>query len=310
MNVLRGVFLAGSHSPWLSRRAMRHRFVRRAVSRFMPGETLDDALRAARTLGDQGCATILTHLGENVTDRDEAATVARHYLEVAERIRGAGLDAEISVKLTQLGLDLGRDLAVDHLRRIAQAARGLPGRVWVDMESSSYTDATLDVFRCVRKTEANVGVCLQAYLRRTGDDLESLLPLGPPIRLVKGAYDEPPAVAFRRTREVDESFMALADRLLSEDARRAGAWLAAGTHDPAMIRSLKERAASRGLPRDAFEFAMLYGIRRAEQLRLAHEGHRIRVLVSYGAHWFPWYMRRLAERPANVLFVVRGMLGS
>ncbi len=310
MNLLRSVLLAGSQSVWLRRQATRHGSVRRAVSRFMPGETLDDALRAATALRELRIGTILTHLGENVTDRAEAEAVTRHYVQMAERVRSAGLDAEISIKLTQLGLDVSPDLAHDNLSCIARRAHQLGNRIWIDMESSAYTDATLAVFRRVRPSQDNVGVCLQSYLRRTSSDLETLLPLGAPIRLVKGAYDEPRRIAFRSKREVDQSFFALAARLLSEEARRAGVWLAVGTHDPMLIRRVQALAASQGVARDALEYAMLYGIQRPEQLRLAREGYRIRVLISYGAHWFPWYMRRLAERPANVLFAVRGLLGA
>ena len=310
MNLIRSALLAGSQSTWLRRQATRRRALRRAVSRFMPGETLDDALRAAATLGDLGLGVILTHLGENVTDQAEAEAVTRHYAEMAERLRTAGLDAEISIKLTQLGLDVSPDLAHDNLSRVAARAEPLGHRVWIDMESSAYTEATLAILRRVRGARNNVGICLQSYLRRTASDVETLLPLGTPIRLVKGAYDEPARIAFRTRREVDESFFTLATRLLSDEARRAGVWLAVATHDVKLIARVEGLAASRGLPRDALEYAMLYGVQRAEQLRLARRGCRTRVLISYGAYWFPWYMRRLAERPANVLFAVRSLLRS
>ena len=308
MSVMRAALLAGSQSEWLRRRAMRSGSVRRAVTRFMPGETLEDALGAALALRAQGMGAILTHLGENVTDRAEADAVARHYLEVLERVQAAGVDAEVSVKLTQLGLDLALETACEHVGAIAERARPLAGRVWIDMEATPYTDRTLEVFRRVRATHDNVGVCLQAYLRRTAADLEALLPLGPAIRLVKGAYREPEALAFARKHEVDENFFALTRRLMSAEALGAGAWLAAGTHDPRLLARIEAHAAERGVARDRFEFALLYGIQRAEQSRLAGAGYRIRVLVSYGTHWFPWYMRRLAERPANLLFAARGIL--
>ncbi|HEY3216397.1 MAG TPA: proline dehydrogenase family protein [Candidatus Eisenbacteria bacterium] len=308
MNLLRSALIAGSQNAWLRKQASRRRSLRRAVSRFMPGETLDDALRAAGALRDLGMGAILTHLGENVRGRAEAEAVTRHYFEVIERVRAMELDAEISVKLTQLGLDVSPDLAHDNLARVASCAQPLGNRVWIDMESSAYTDTTLVALRHVRGSRANVGVCLQSYLRRTASDLEALLPLGVPIRLVKGAYDEPPRLAFRSKRQVDESFMALAARLLSDEARRAGVWFAAATHDPKLIRRVEALAASQGVAKTAYEFAMLYGVQRAEQLRLARAGCRLRVLISYGAYWFPWYMRRLAERPANVLFAVRSLL--
>ena len=309
LSVLRVALLAGSQSAWLRRRATRSRFVRRAVSRFMPGETLDEALVACRGLVDRGKGAILTQLGENVTDATEAQAVERHYLSVLERLRAEKLDIEISVKLTQLGLDLSFENACDHVRAIAGRARESGVRVWIDMEATPYTESTLEVFRRVRATHDNVGVCLQAYLRRTAADVEALLPIGPAIRLVKGAYQEPESLAYTHKREVDESFFTLTCRLLSADALAAGTWLALGTHDPRLIARIEAHAAGSGVARDRFEFALLYGIQREQQARLAAAGYRVRVLVSYGSHWFPWYMRRLAERPANVLFALRGIFG-
>jgi len=275
----------------------------------MPGETLDEALRAATVLGGENMGVILTHLGENVTGRSEADAVARHYAEMVDRLIASGLDAEVSVKLTQLGLDLSPDLALEHASALAARAAGLRGRFWIDMEGSAYTEVTLDLYRRLRQEHERVGVCLQTYLRRTASDLESLIPMGAGVRLVKGAYDEPPAIAFRSRQEVDEAFFTLSCRLLDPAARAAGAWLTAGTHDPRLIARIEAHADAGGVPRDAFEFALLFGIGRAEQARLAGSGRRVRVLVSYGEYWFPWYMRRLAERPANVGFVFRKMIG-
>ncbi len=309
MNILRAVLLAGARSRWLREKAVRLRFVRRAVSRFMPGEDLDDALAAGRALRDRGLGAVLTCLGENVADRGETEAVVRHYVEALQRIRAAGLDAEISVKLTHLGLDLDPDLALANLAALAASAADLNNRVWIDMEDGRYTGVTLELFRRLRRERDNVGVCLQSYLRRTASDLDDLIPLGAAVRLVKGAYQEPPDLAFRRKRDVDENYFALAARLLGEDARRAGVWAAFGTHDRRLIRRVTAHAAAAGIPKGGFEFELLYGIQTAEQVRLAGEGHRVRVLISYGAFWFPWYMRRLAERPANVLFVLRNLAG-
>jgi proline dehydrogenase len=309
MSPVRGLLLAASSNRWLAEQATRRRFVRRAVSRFMPGERFDDALAAATALADQGIDTIVTQLGENITSPDEATAVVRHYEQVLDRLAASNLECEVSVKLTQLGLDLSRDLAVGHTRALAERAGALGRRLWIDMESSDYTDATLDVYRTLRGGGANVGVCLQAYLRRTKADLESLLPLAPAIRVVKGAYREPAAIAFASKAEVDASFFDLCRRLLEEPVRRTGAWLAAATHDVSLVRRIEDHAAAAGVPGDAWEYAMLYGIQRAEQARLAGQGRRVRVLISYGSHWFPWYMRRLAERPANVWFVVKNLFG-
>jgi proline dehydrogenase len=309
MSLMRSVLLAASQNPWLRDRATRSPLVRRAVTRFMPGESLEAAIAATRYLGGRGLGTILTHLGENLTQRSEAQAVTAHYLEVLDRVHESQLDAEVSVKLTQLGLDLDPALACEGVRTIARRAQELGNRVWIDMEDSHYTDRTLELFRAVRSSHSNVGVCLQTYLRRTPADLESLLPLGPAIRLVKGAYREPAPIAFPRKRDVDENFFTLSARLLGPEARNAGAKLTVGTHDLALIDRVRAHAAALRVPRDGFEVAMLYGIQREAQLRIAREGARTRVLISYGSSWFPWYMRRLAERPANLLFVARNVFG-
>ena len=307
MSVMRSVLLAASQNQWLRQRAPRFWFVRRTVSRFMPGETLDDALSAACELKKQWIGTVFTHLGENITDPAEAERVTRHYLEVLSRVSALGLDTEVSVKLTQLGLDLDQEVCYANLTRIVERA-GANSVVWIDMEASNYVDLTLELYRRARLAYPNVGVCLQAYLYRTANDLAALLPLGPAIRLVKGAYKEPPDRAFPHKKDVDENFFALAERLLREKARRAGVRVAIATHDRKLIKRAIQLAESGQLPKNSFEFQMLYGIQRAEQLRLAREGWRSIVLIAYGNYWFPWFMRRLAERPANVLFVARNLL--
>lgn len=306
--MMRSALLWASTNPFLARRLPRYGFVRRATRRFMPGENLADALDAAQRLRDAGMPTTFTLLGENVTTADEADVVEAHYLEVLEAVRARGLDTEVSLKPTQLGLDLGADGARRRLERIVRACD--PGSlVWVDMESSAYVDVTLDLFRSVREDHENVGLCVQTYLHRTEADLESLLPLRPAIRLVKGAYKEPPSVAFPRKAEVDRNFVRLAGLLLrARKDGRAGRPVM-GTHDPRMIAEAARLAHELDLPKDAWEVAMLYGIQVPEQERLARAGHPMRVLVAYGAHWFPWYMRRLAERPANVWFVLKQLAG-
>jgi len=309
MNPVRGLLLAGSHSDWLRRQATRRTFVRRAVSRFMPGETIDEALQAAATLRAAGMGVILTNLGENVADRAEADAAAAHYLQLVDRLRHTELDAEVSIKLTQLGFDVSPALADEHLFRIAERTRAHGSRLWIDMESSAYTEGTVAAYRRIRGASFDVGIALQAYLRRTRADLESLLELGPAVRLVKGAYDEPAHLVFPRKQDVDRNFLELAATLLSPEARRAGAWLTAGTHDAALIGRIEAAASSAGCPPEGYEVAMLFGIGRAEQERLVRDGRRLRILISYGAYWFPWYMRRLAERPANLMFVLRNVLG-
>ena len=306
MAIMRSVLLACSQSRWLREQAPRHVFMRRAVARFMPGESVEDALAAAAELGKKSIGSVLTHLGENVSDPAEAERVTHHYLEVLERIRAMNLNTELSVKLTQLGLDLDHELCYSNLERIIQHADE-KGVVWIDMEASNCVDVTLEIYRRARRSFPNVGVCLQAYLYRTTRDLESLISMGPAIRLVKGAYREPPDRAFRRKRDVDENYFALCKTLLSPEARAAGVRAAFATHDRRLIRRILEFVELNRLEKDSLEFQMLYGIQRAEQERLAREGWRERVLISYGSYWFPWFMRRLAERPANVFFLLRNL---
>lgn len=308
MGLMRTLLLKGAGSTRLKNRAMRYRFVRRGVRRFMPGEKLDDAVVAARTLRERGLSTIFTRLGENLNNRADAHAVVDHYLDVLGRISALNLSTVISVKLTQLGLDFDREFCFENLCRLIEAAPS-EDIVWIDMESSPYVDATLEIYRRARALHANVGVCLQAYLYRTAQDLESLLTLGPAVRLVKGAYKEPPEIAFPRKKDVDENFFQLASTMLGEQAQKSGMRAVIGTHDRKLIHRLQALATERGLRKESFEFHMLYGIQRYEQLKMAEEGWQCGVLVSYGKDWFPWFMRRLAERPANVLFVLRNVIG-
>ena len=304
MSLLRRTILVAAQNKWLRERAPQFGFFRRTTKRFMPGEKVEDALEAARALAADGIATVLTHLGENIADRSEAEGVTQHYLEVLERLRASGLPTEISVKLTQLGLDLDREFCFAHVAKLIEHCP--PEKtLWIDIEQSPYVDATLDLYRRARKAYRNVGVCVQAYLYRTEKDIESLIPLGAAVRLVKGAYNEPREIAFPRKEDVDESFYRLGALLLNADALRAGVRAAIATHDGALIKRICEFAASQGIAKERLEFQMLYGIQRGEQLRLAREGYRSTVLISYGSFWFPWFMRRLAERPANVLFLAR-----
>jgi proline dehydrogenase len=306
---MRSMLLAASQNQWLRHRAANYPFVRRTVSRFMPGETFGDALGAAEVLRSKKIGTVFTHLGENIKDRAEARQVAEHYLEVLKRIREKGLQAEISVKLTQLGLDLSPDLCFQHLNAIVEHAQK-DSIVWVDMEASDYVDVTLDLYRRVLTAHANLGVCLQAYLHRTKDDLAKLLPLRPSIRLVKGAYSEPPEIAFPRKKDVDENYFALGKQLLKTKKEDRCVRAAFGTHDVTLIRRLSECASAEGFSKKDFEVQMLYGIQRTEQERLANEGCTSMVLVAYGSYWYPWFVRRLAERPANLWFMVRNVFAA
>jgi proline dehydrogenase len=304
---MRRVFLWAARNRWLKDHLPRLGFMRRAVRRFMPGETMDDALAAAAPLQAAGIGTLYTRLGENLESLAEADAVADHYLALVDRIAAAGITGEISVKPTQLGLDEDPEVCLAHMARLAGHAAEAGSYLWVDMEGSAYTEATVALYERLRASQPRTGICLQAYLRRTAADIDRLLPLAPAIRLVKGAYDEPSSIAYRDKRQVDSNYAALAVRFLL-DGRGKPIRLGLGTHDVGLVEQIAEAVASAGVGRDGFEVEMLYGIRSSEQFRLAKAGYRVQTLIAYGEHWYPWYMRRLAERPANVTFAIRSLL--
>jgi proline dehydrogenase len=306
MGATRALLLAASQNRWLRERASRYKFVKRSVSRFMPGETLDDAIAAARDLKRKNVAAVLTHLGENIFDKQEAENIATHYGQVLERIRAENLDAEISVKLTQLGLDLSPELCEQSLRRLLSVENPLR-TVWIDMEASSYVEATLGIYKRLLADYRNVGICLQAYLHRTAADIDALREMKPTIRLVKGAYAEPPDVAIRSKAAINANYLLLAQNLLRDQVRGHVRRAAFATHDPALMHRITDFAAANGFSRGEVEVQMLYGIQRGEQERLAAGGWRSGVLVAYGDYWYPWFVRRLAERPANLWLLVRNL---
>ena len=271
--------------------------------RFIAGETVEEAIAAARDLQGRGLHLTLDYLGEHVTSVDESVAKTTEYLGIIRALAEAGVERNLSIKLTQLGLDVDRAIAVDNLRRILEHAEGFFIRV--DMENSAYTDVTLEVFETLwRHGARQVGVVLQADLYRTEKDLSRIEALGARVRLVKGAYKEPHAIAYRRKDDVDAAYRRLMERLLL-----GGRYPAIATHDPVMIDHAKRFATQHGIAPDAFEFQMLYGIRRDLQASLVAQGYRVRVYVPFGRQWFPYFMRRLGEWPANVGFVVRGVLG-
>jgi proline dehydrogenase len=293
---------SGTLKSLASRYGMRH--TTSFARRFIAGETLDEAVRACRDIQARGLLLTLDQLGESVTSLDEAAAATRNYLGIVERIVASGIERNISLKLTQLGLDLDRAATVDNLRRILDVAKRGDFFVRIDMENSPYVDATLDVFETVWQLGYhNVGVVLQSCLHRSARDLDRVNALGARVRLVKGAYKEPRSVAYQLKHEVDEAFVSLTKTLLT-----AGHYPAFATHDVRMIEAAKTFAAERGIAKDRFEFQMLYGIRRDLQSSLVAAGYRMRVYVPFGTEWFPYFMRRLGERPANVGFVVKGIL--
>lgn len=295
--------LAGSRI--LAHLAARYGMRRRSsfARRFIAGETVEEAIAAARAVEAAGCYQTLDYLGESVATLEEAEAATRAYLGVVDAITASGVERNLSVKLTQLGLDVDRASAVDNLRKILARAEGFFVRI--DMESSRYTNVTLDIFELLWKQDYHqIGVVLQADLYRTEQDLRRVLNLGARVRLVKGAYKEPGSIAYKKKADVDRAYARLMKTLLIE-----GTYPALATHDAALIQQAKIIARDNGVAPDRFEFQMLYGIRRDLQAALAKEGYRVRIYIPFGRQWFPYFMRRLGERPANVGFVLRGILG-
>jgi len=307
MGLARETLLWASRSEWLGRQFQRRSFSRRAARRFIPGEDLAAALAAAQSLEPHGITSLVTLLGENVSTASAAEQVTQHYLAAMDQIKERGLNCQISIKLTQLGLDLGDQACAQHLDRLITRAAEQRTRVWVDMEGSEYVGRTMDLVLAARQKHENVGVCLQAYLHQVGADLERVMAAGMAVRLVKGAYKEPAEIAIQRKRDVDAHYLKLATRVIDGLVAGAGGFPAFGTHDMNLVAQINQMAAAKGVARDSYEFEMLYGICREHQLALAAAGNQMRVLISYGTAWFPWYMRRLAERPANVWFVVKNL---
>ena len=302
---MRRLLLWCASNRWLATHVPRWSFARRAVRRFLPGEGFDAALKAAVDFRSRGVGAILTLLGENITNLEEANRVVEHYEEVLAAT--SGVQAEISVKPTQLGLDIDEAAAFANLEKLARAAAKAKAFMWIDMEGSAYTDRTIDLYGRLRGEHPHVGIALQAYLHRTVSDISRLLESKTAIRLVKGAYSEPTTIAFGPKREVDANYLALCVLMLPE-VKRHKLRLILATHDTDMIARVWRFAQALGMEKAQVEVAMLYGIRTDEQLRLAREGFAVRDLITYGTAWYAWYLRRLAERPANMWFVARQLL--
>jgi proline dehydrogenase len=302
MSLWRDTVLGVSTQPAVQRFVVGHELARPLRDRFVAGETLDQALAAARALNRAGFRASLDHLGEHVHAAAAADAAVADYLALVAAIARAGVRSGISIKLSQLGLELDVAACQARLERLLAAAQAARVFVRIDMEGSAHTQATLDMLRAVWPRHQNVGVVLQAYLHRTGRDLEDVLALGATVRLCKGAYREPPEVAYQTREEVDAAYARLARRLLE-----APTYPALATHDPALIAQVREDAARLGRAPDSLEFQMLYGVRRDLQQALVRGGYRVRVYVPYGREWYPYLTRRLAERPANLLFLVRSL---
>ncbi len=307
---LRHTLIALSKSPKMQEIIVGVPVSRRMARRFVAGETLADAIDAIRATNAAGMLATLDFLGEHVNSQAEASANADEYVRALQAIQEASVDSNISIKLTAMGLAVDDRFCYENIRRIVQAADQRENFVRIDMEDSPVTDRTLAIYRRLRAEFSNVGVVIQAYLYRSEEDVRSLMEQGMAhLRLCKGAYDEPPAVAFQAKAEVDQSMTRLIRLMLEGQARYPGAYPAIASHDHMIINWAKAYAHGHQIAADRFEFQMLYGIRRDLQQQLANQGYRMRVYIPYGTRWYPYYMRRLAERPANLLFFARALLG-
>lgn len=301
--MIKSAFLYLSKSEGFKNFLTRFKSFNNVTRRFVAGEDLQDAVEAIRQLNRKNISSSFDHLGESITSEAETRNEVNEYVRVLDSIEENKLNSNVSVKLTQLGLDVGQDVCYANTRKIVEAALRYNNFVRIDMEDSTKTDGTLEVFRRLRSEFDNVGIVVQAYLYRTEKDVEDLLKIGARIRLCKGAYKEPASVAFSDKREVDANFIKVTRLLLT-----SGIYHAIATHDERMIEAARDFAKEKGISKDSFEFQMLYGIRRDLQEKLEQQGYRMRVYVPYGRYWYPYFMRRLAERPANVWFVLRNVL--
>lgn len=306
MGLSRNTLLWASRNKWLKQRVPKMKIVQKAVKRFMPGEAEHDAIGAARNLLKQNIATTFTYLGENISTLKEAEANTENYINLLEKINEERLDTEISLKLTQLGFDQSFDKTLSNIESIIKKAIDLNNTVFIDIEDSSYVDKTIDLYKKIKEHYDNVGLCLQAYLYRTMDDIRNLIDINPWIRLVKGAYKEPESIAFKKIQDVNNNFILISNYLLKHAVAK-NIRTAFATHDLKIQEQIKTEAQKLSLKNDKVEFQMLYGIKTAEQHRLVLGGYSVRTLISYGEQWYPWYMRRLAERPANVGFVLKNI---
>ncbi len=298
----RSVFLSLSNNSGVRHLATRSRLAKGVSSRFVAGDTLDEAVAATRELNRRGMAVEMDYLGESVADRQQAEAAANAYLEMLDGIAASGVDSQLSLKPTQMGLAIDDDLCRENIDRIVERAAQHGNFVWVDIEDSPTIDRTIQIFRKLRIQHPNVGIALQSYLHRTRKDVDEVLSMGGTIRLVKGAYREPPEVAFSDKKDVDRAFRFLTGVLLS-----SGTVHAIATHDEKMIQHAIQYATAHGISKEGFEFQMLFGVRRDLQEQLIRDGYRLRLYVPYGEQWYPYFMRRLAERPANLVFLLGNM---
>lgn len=304
MNITRRAVLGVADQPKVRELFETNPQARKLVDRFVAGETLEDALAVARDLQNNGISITLDQLGENVNSEASASAAVVGYVDTLNQLAANGLDPNISVKLTMLGMDLGDQVATDNMIRILEGARAVDGFVRIDMESSDYTERTMRIFTGLHdQFPENVGIVLQTYLHRTAQDVIDMIERGARVRLVKGAYAEPESVAIQSKKEADENFRMLMRHLLDK-----GNYPAVATHDPRMIEDAVDYARRNTIPPDRYEFQMLYGVRTAEQHRLKKAGYNMRVYIPFGTEWYAYYTRRIAEKPSNAFFVLRQML--
>ena len=300
--MIKTALLYMSEQPKLQHLAMRMELSRRTARRFVAGETIQEAVEAISRLNDQGFSATIDYLGENVSSENDALRATNEYLQALDEIQKKSADSNVSLKLTQFGLSIHEEMTSANVERVVLRARDYNNFVRVDMEGSPHTDSTFRIFRSLRQKYENVGIVVQAYLYRTEKDIEDLLQLKSRIRLCKGAYKEPPTIAFKKKIDTDRNYIQLMKILL-----KSGIYHGIATHDPAMIQATKKFAKTERIANEQFEFQMLYGIRRDLQSQLIHEGYKLRVYVPYGEEWYSYLMRRMAERPANLFFVVRNL---
>jgi len=306
MAVMRNFLLWCSENETLKDKVPNMSFVQKALRKFMPGEEIDDAISASKEFITEGIPTVLTHLGEELNNLTEADEVTNNYLTLIDKIAEENLDIEISLKLTQLGFSLSEEKTFENFNKIAERAEKLKNIVWIDMEGSEYTQKTIDFYKKIKAKRNNTGLCLQSYLFRTHQDFNDLTEVLPNIRLVKGAYNEPHDIALKDKFRVDENYLDLSKKML-EASNKNGNRIVFGTHDLKLIEAIKREADILNYPQSKLEFHFLYGIKTSAQKQLVKEGYIVRVLISFGKSWYPWYMRRLAERPANVMFVLKNL---
>lgn len=308
--MLRNFFIRLSTSETARRFVTHFGPARRAAYRFVAGETLDEAVTVVKDLNGYGLKAILNEVGEAVTTQAEAVQAAKDFHGLLRRIDAEGLDADVSLKPSHVGLQFGADFCYENIADIAQVARQYNNTVEIDMEGSPDVDATLEIYHRLLDTFGQgLRLAVQSYLHRTPADVERIIERGGSIRLVKGAYDEPPEIAYQGKQEINQATIRLMEMFLTPQARAGGAFLALGSHDPQLIEWLIQAAQARDIDKNQFEIQMLLGVRRDEQQRLAGLGYRVRVYVPYGRAWYPYFMRRLAERPANVFFMARALVG-